>query len=62
MVSGNAPGESHALQVQIPCIVFFVVTPIFVIIRIWTRIKLKNGLGYDDWTILFSFVRTLGRS
>ncbi|KFY94189.1 hypothetical protein V500_03379 [Pseudogymnoascus sp. VKM F-4518 (FW-2643)] len=62
MVSGNAPGESHGLQVQVPCIVFFVVTPIFVIIRIWTRIKLKNGLGYDDWTILFSFVNSLAVS
>ncbi|OBT55762.1 hypothetical protein VE04_03377 [Pseudogymnoascus sp. 24MN13] len=62
MVSGNAPGESHALQVQIPCIVFFVVTPIFIIIRIWTRIKLKSGLGYDDWTILFSFINSLAVS
>ncbi|KFY33316.1 hypothetical protein V494_07729 [Pseudogymnoascus sp. VKM F-4513 (FW-928)] len=62
MVSGNAPGESHALQVQIPCIVFFVITPIFIIIRIWTRIKLKSGLGYDDWTILFSFINSLAVS
>ncbi|KFY03335.1 hypothetical protein O988_01566 [Pseudogymnoascus sp. VKM F-3808] len=62
MVSGNTPGESHALQVQIPCIVFFAVTPIFIIIRIWTRIKLKSGLGYDDWTILFSFVNSLAVS
>lgn len=56
---GNIPGESNALMVQIPCIVFFVVTPIFVGIRIWSRIRLRSGLSWDDWTILLSFV---GRS
>ncbi|CAI4212806.1 unnamed protein product [Parascedosporium putredinis] len=53
---GNIPGESNALMVQIPCIVFFVVTPIFVGIRIWSRIRLRSGISWDDWTILLSFV------
>lgn len=53
---GIIPGESNALLVQIPAIVFFVLTPIFVAIRFWARIRMKSGLGWDDWTILFSFV------
>lgn len=53
---GNLPGESNALQVQIPCIVFFILTPIFVAIRIWSRIQMQVGLKWDDWTIIVSFV------
>ncbi|KAK1981562.1 integral membrane protein [Colletotrichum cereale] len=55
MVEGNLPGASNALMVQVPAIVFFVLTPIFVGIRFWSRIKMRSGLGWDDWTILFSF-------
>ncbi|WYZ46777.1 hypothetical protein EsH8_IX_001002 [Colletotrichum jinshuiense] len=55
MVEGNIPGESNALMVQVPAIVFFVLTPVFVGIRFWSRIKMRSGLGWDDWTILFSF-------
>ncbi|KAI8307201.1 Satratoxin biosynthesis SC1 cluster protein 4 [Colletotrichum sp. SAR11_59] len=56
MVDGNIPGESNALMVRAPAIIFFVLTPIFVGIRFWSRIKMRSGLGWDDWTILFSFV------
>lgn len=59
MVDGNTPGESNALMVRAPAIVFFVLTPIFVAIRFWSRIKMRSGLGWDDWTILFSFVSLL---
>ncbi|KAK3393920.1 hypothetical protein B0H63DRAFT_30854 [Podospora didyma] len=58
MASENLPGESRAYQIQVPCIVFFVLTPLFVAIRIWARVKLRGmaGLGWDDWTILASWV------
>lgn len=56
---GNIPGESNALQVQIPCIVFFIVTPIFVAIRVWSRKQMRAGLKSDDWTIIVSFVSLL---
>ncbi|KAJ3534469.1 hypothetical protein NM208_g7528 [Fusarium decemcellulare] len=59
MASGNIPGESNASQVRIPCIVFFVLTPIFIAIRIWSRIATGSGLGWDDWTIIASFVCAL---
>ena len=58
MVSGHLPGESRAHQIQIPCGVFFVLTPLFVAVRIWARVKVRSwaGLGWDDWTILASCV------
>lgn len=52
---GNIPGESNSLQVEIPCAIFFILTPAFVIIRLWARVKLRTGLGVDDWTLLASF-------
>ncbi|KAI9048467.1 hypothetical protein LZ554_007302 [Drepanopeziza brunnea f. sp. 'monogermtubi'] len=54
--SGNKPGDSNAYQVQIPIIVFFAVTPIFVAIRIWSRISMRAGLKWDDWSIIISFI------
>lgn len=56
MVSGNLPGDSRALEIQIPCIVFFAVTPIFIAIRVWSRIQSRSGLGWDDWVIFASWV------
>lgn len=56
VVPGNIPGESNAAQVRIPCIVFFILTPILLSIRFWSRIAKGSVLGWDDWTILLSFV------
>lgn len=55
-MSGNLPGASNALIVQIPAIVFCVVGPAIVGIRFWSRIRVSNNLGVDDWTILGSLV------
>ncbi|KAJ5290130.1 uncharacterized protein N7443_010383 [Penicillium atrosanguineum] len=55
-MSGNTPGPSRALEIQVPCIVFLVTTPAFVAIRLWSRAKSKAGLGWDDWSILISSV------
>ncbi|VBB71324.1 Putative protein of unknown function [Podospora comata] len=58
MASGNLPGENRAYQIEAPCIVFFVLAPIFVGVRLWARIKLRgwSGIGLDDWTILVSTI------
>ncbi|KAK3937530.1 integral membrane protein [Diplogelasinospora grovesii] len=56
MVSGNLPGDSRAYQIQIPCILFLILAPFFVAVRIWARVKVRSGLGWDDWTILASLV------
>jgi hypothetical protein len=55
-MSGNLPGGSNAPIVQIPAIVFCVVGPTIVGIRFWSRIRVSNNLGVDDWTILGSLV------
>ena len=56
VLTENLPGDSHANYVRIPCIVFFVVTPIFLGIRLWNRVVKQSGIGMDDYTILLSFV------
>ena len=55
-IKGNTPGASNAAQVEVPCIVFFALTPIFIGLRIWSRLSKGSKLGADDWTILVSFV------
>jgi hypothetical protein len=60
-MSGNLPGASNAPIVQIPAIIFCVVGPAVVGIRFWSRIRVSNNLGFDDWTILASLVSCDGR-
>ncbi|ORY55910.1 uncharacterized protein BCR38DRAFT_461870 [Pseudomassariella vexata] len=62
MVTGNLPGESNAAMVRVPAIVFFAVTPIFVAIRIWVRVRREFILGWDDWTLMASYVCCLAVS
>ena len=58
MAPGNTSSSnaSNALEVTVPCIVFFVLTSIFISIRIGGRIARVSRLGWDDYTILLSFV------
>ncbi|KAH8887168.1 integral membrane protein [Thozetella sp. PMI_491] len=53
---GNVPGASRALEIQIPCTAFFILTPVFVGLRVWSRIRSRSGLGRDDWTIIASLL------
>ncbi|KAI0153789.1 integral membrane protein [Pestalotiopsis sp. NC0098] len=53
-MSENIPGPNRALEIQIPCIVFMITTPLFVGMRLWARIRSKAGFGWDDWTSLAS--------
>ncbi len=55
-MSGNHPGASNAAEVRVPAILFCIVTPFFVGLRVWSRLSVSNGLGVDDWTILTSLV------
>ncbi|KAG9250314.1 uncharacterized protein F5Z01DRAFT_683959 [Emericellopsis atlantica] len=55
MVSANDPEGSNAYCVTVPSIVFFVFTPILVLIRLWSRRATSSTIGMDDWTILASF-------
>ncbi|KAI0376361.1 integral membrane protein [Hypomontagnella monticulosa] len=47
--------DDNIIDIQVPCIVFFALTPLFLIIRISSRVKTGSGLGWDDWTILVSW-------
>lgn len=54
--------ESYAFYVRTPCIVFFIITPIFIAIRFYNRISRRTGIGLDDLTILVSFVSGIVRT
>ncbi|KAJ5493059.1 hypothetical protein N7539_001805 [Penicillium diatomitis] len=54
MMVANEPGPSRASEIQVPTIIFLIIMPLFVVTRIWSRVKTKSGLGWDDWTILAS--------
>ncbi|KAF7714954.1 Uncharacterized protein PECH_007797 [Penicillium ucsense] len=50
----NEPGPSRASEIQVSTIIFLIIMPLFVVTRLWSRVKTKSGLGWDDWTILAS--------
>ncbi|KAK3495769.1 hypothetical protein B0T13DRAFT_401473 [Neurospora crassa] len=57
-VPGNKPGDNRAHSIETPAIVLFFVTLFLIGIRIWARFKPASwkGLGWDDYTILLSWV------
>ncbi|KAI1097790.1 integral membrane protein [Jackrogersella minutella] len=55
-MDGNIQVDSNIVDIEVPCIVFFVLTPVFLAIRITSRQKTGSGLGWDDWTIMISWV------
>ncbi|KAK2605594.1 hypothetical protein N8I77_008420 [Diaporthe amygdali] len=56
MAAGNVPGESNAPVVQIPCVVFFVITPFIIAARFWSRRNSTSSIGWDDWCCLLSWI------
>ena len=48
---------SNGPSIYIPAIVFSVISPIIVAVRIWSRINLQTKLGADDYMILAALVR-----
>ncbi|KAH7257076.1 hypothetical protein BKA59DRAFT_522383 [Fusarium tricinctum] len=59
MISEDIPSESNAVQIYSPSILFFVLTPVFVALRFWNRGVRRSGLGWDDTTIVISFLCAL---
>ncbi|KAI1138440.1 integral membrane protein [Hypoxylon sp. FL0543] len=51
----NVSVENNVVDIEVPCIVFFVLTPLFLVIRIASRMKTGSGLGWDDFTIIVSW-------
>ncbi|KAI1452424.1 integral membrane protein [Annulohypoxylon moriforme] len=48
--------DTNVVDIEVPCIVFFVLTPIFLVVRISSRLKTGSGLGWDDYTIIVSWI------
>lgn len=49
------PYENNALEVQVPAVVFLVLCPLIVALRVWGRTRgAVNNMGIDDWSILGS--------
>lgn len=53
---GHLSEDDNVIDIQVPCIVFFVMVPPFLLIRFYSRVKTGSGLGWDDWTIMASWV------
>jgi len=58
-MASSAVVPSRANIIEIPAIVFCVVSPIIVSVRFWSRIKIHTKLGADDWVILAGLVSFL---
>ncbi|EXA53142.1 hypothetical protein FOVG_01101 [Fusarium oxysporum f. sp. pisi HDV247] len=59
MISEDIPSESNAVLIYTPSVTFFIVTPIFILFRIWSRVARRSSLGWDDTTIIISFSSAL---
>ncbi|KAI1057912.1 hypothetical protein LB506_000382 [Fusarium annulatum] len=59
MISEDIPSESNAVLIYAPSVAFFVVTPIFILFRFWSRVARRSSLGWDDTTIIISFFSAL---
>ncbi|KAI1654046.1 hypothetical protein F4813DRAFT_372885 [Daldinia decipiens] len=55
MIEMNSHLESNVVDIEIPCFVFFALTPLFLSIRILSRLKTGSGIGWDDGTIIVSW-------
>ncbi|OTB02620.1 hypothetical protein M426DRAFT_322539 [Hypoxylon sp. CI-4A] len=55
IMEGDIAVEDNILDIEIPCIVFFILTPVFLGIRLSSRLKTGTGLGWDDWAIILSW-------
>lgn len=55
------PNDNDSYLVYIPSIIFLVISPIIVALRIWARLRQGGKMGADDWTAIVALV-TISRS
>ena len=48
--------STHGLSIEVPAIVFSIITILLVATRFWSRLMLSSSVGSDDWVILTSLV------
>ncbi|KAK3368472.1 hypothetical protein B0H63DRAFT_76543 [Podospora didyma] len=58
----NIPGQSNAHMIYIPAIVFTVISPLFCVLRAWSRFRKGGRLGSDDYLILAALIFSLASS
>lgn len=50
------PNDNDSYLVYIPSIIFLVLSPIVVALRIWARLRQGGSMGADDWTAIVALV------
>jgi hypothetical protein len=50
------PNDNDSRLVYIPSIIFLVISPIAVALRIWARLRQGGSMGADDWTAIVALV------
>lgn len=50
------PNDNNAYLVYIPSIVFVIICPPLMGLRIWARLRKGGKLGADDWTAIAALV------
>lgn len=50
------PNDNVAYLVYIPSVVFVIICPVLMGLRIWARLKKGGKLGSDDWTAMVALV------
>lgn len=50
------PNDNDSYLVYIPAIIFLVISPIVVVLRIWARLRQGGNMGADDWTAIAALV------
>ncbi|KAL1873469.1 hypothetical protein VTK73DRAFT_917 [Phialemonium thermophilum] len=61
-IAPNKPGPSVAYMIYVPVIVFAIVCPSLVTLRVWSRLRKGGKLGPDDYCILSSLAFALASS
>lgn len=54
------PNDNDSHLVYIPAIIFLVISPIIVALRIWARLRQGGKMGADDWTAIVALVNISG--
>jgi hypothetical protein len=50
------PNDNDSHLVYIPAIIFLVISPIVVALRVWARLRQGGSMGADDWTAIVALV------
>lgn len=58
-IAPNQEGPSRAHMIYVPVVVFSIICPLLIGLRIWSRLRKGGKLGSDDYSIIASLVSLL---